>query len=63
MKAKLNRGYYMAGIRILSSSDESISQDKIRIPKWPCNVLFIYRYGWNPYIKHNFFLFIFETAK
>ena len=42
----LNRGYYMAAwgyefyLRVLQVS-LSAREDKIRIPKWPCNVLFI----------------------
>ena len=67
------------GIRILSSSAESISHEwakrtseryfqrekrKFVSPSGHEMFLLFYRYWWNSYIKHNcFFFFIFETAK
>ena len=53
--------YYMAAwgyefyLQVLKVSREILSarEDKSRIPRRPCNVLFIYRYWWNSCIKHN----------
>ena len=55
------RGYefYLRVLKEILSAREG----KIRIPKRPCNVLFILKMLMKFLHKTQFFLFIFETAK
>ena len=75
----LHRGYNMAAwgyefyLRVLSichewakrTSERYFQHEKMKFVSPSGHVMFclFYRYRWNSYIKHNFFLFIFETAK
>ena len=56
----LNSGFKMA-----SKTEGKAKHEKIKFVSPSGHVMFclFYRYWWNTYIKHNFFLFIFRTAK
>ena len=77
IKYWIYRGYYIAArgyefyLRVLKvsltseRSERYFQHEKIKFVSSSGHVMFclFYRYWWKSYIKHNFYLFIFATAK